>query len=136
MIDGISSTGKYIIAGGGNNLPYISPNSSNPMQGMVRVNNNYLEAYNGGGWQSLSSGYAQVGLTPAAEEAIDWVIKHREEMARIEALDTDHPAVKIAKENIARAKEAMKTAQEEVANAEKQLKATLILSKEYENSTS
>ena len=136
MIDGISSSGKYVIASGGSSLPYISPNSSNPMQGIVRVSNGYLEAFNGNSWQSLPSGYASIGLTSDAEKAIEWVIKHREEMARIEALDNYHPAVKIAKENITRAREQAKVAQLEVEKAEQQLKATVILSKEYENSTS
>ena len=94
---------------------------------MVRWNPNMncLEVNDGSIWKTLEMSYATVGLNAEAESLLDWAKAKMQEEQEIETLAKDHPAVRIAKENLNKVKE-------ELANAEKQLKATVILSKEYQ----
>ena len=129
MIKGLQGGIGVIVDSGNNSLQYVSQDTNNPLQGMVRVWGTELQVFNGGVWQNIASSYATVRLDSTTYELIEWAKKKREEERQIEALAADHPAVMIAKENLNKVKE-------DLANAEKQLKATVILSKEYEKSTS
>jgi protein subunit release factor A len=124
MIKGISSTGRYISVSGGNTSgPYISPGSAGA--GMVRWNPNMsqLEINDGNSWLSLSTSYASISLTDDAIRLLDWANKKMDEEEAMLSLPNDHPAIKIAKQNVNRAKQALK-------EAEEQLKITSILSEE------
>jgi hypothetical protein len=123
MIKGLSSTGKYIAVSGGQlSGPYISPGAVG--SGMVRWNSNTNEFQinDGNSWQNFPSAYPSVGLNSQAEEILDWASEKMREDLEFERLSQDNPAVKAALENLNKAKE--------------QLKATIILSKDYEKSTS
>ena len=123
MIKDVISSGPFIqISGGGSFTPYV--NMSNPSAGMVRWNGNSqnLEVYDGSTWQTISSSIASVGITPYASEAISWARRKMDEEANLKKLADDHPAIKIALDNLERAKQ--------------QLDATIILSKEHEETTS
>ena len=123
MIKSISALGQYIqVAGGSPSSTYISPGSAGA--GMVRYNPNIscLEVNDGNSWRQLDMGYASVGLSPVAEKILDWAMKKMQEEEEFKKLSQDHPAVKIAWENLNKAKE--------------QLEATIILSKDYEKTTS
>jgi hypothetical protein len=123
MIKGLSSTGKYIAVSGGQlSGPYISPGAVG--SGMVRWNSNTNEfqVNDGNSWQSFPSSYPSIGLNNQAEEILDWASQKMREDQELEKLSQDSPAVKAALENLNKAKE--------------QLKATIILSKDYEKSTS
>ena len=115
-----------VVSGGNNSLQYVNQNTSNPMQGMVRVWGTDLQVFDGSMWQNIQSSYATIDLTPEIQTLLDWARKKRAEEQEIEILATDHPAVRIAKENLNKVKA-------EIAQAEQQLKATVILSKDYEN---
>jgi hypothetical protein len=125
MIKGLQGSMGVVVDGGNTSLQYVSPDNNNPLQGMVRVWGTDLQVFSNGVWQNIASSYATVRLDATTYELIEWARKKREEERQIEALAADHPAVKIAKENLNKIKE-------NLANAEKQLKATVILSKEYE----
>ena len=119
MIKGISSLGKYIeVSGGSTSNPYISPGASGA--GMVRYNPNMnqLEVNDGNSWIRIDTGYASVGLSPEAEMLLDWAREKMREEQEMKTLAERHPAVAIALENLNKSQE--------------QLKATVILSKEYE----
>lgn len=122
MIKGISQGGRYINVVGGNpsNL-YISPGSQSA--GIMRYNTNMnnVEVYDGQVWKELSNGFASVALTTEAEALLDWACKKRDEEMKLEALARNHPAIKIALENLERAKQ--------------QLDATIILSKEHDTTS-
>ena len=123
MIKGITPGGRYITVSGGNPLnPYISPGSQSA--GMVRYNTsmNNIEVYDGQTWQEISNGYTSVSLNLEAEELLDWARKKRDEEMHLDLLAKDHPAIKIALDNLKKAK--------------MQLDATIILSKEYDKTTS
>jgi hypothetical protein len=122
MIKGISQSGRYLQVTGGSPMnPYISPGGQGA--GMVRYNTNmnYMEVYDGISWKEISS-YANIGLTPDAELLLDWARKKRDEEIELESLAKDHPAINIALDNLKKAKI--------------QLDATIILSKEHDQTTS
>jgi hypothetical protein len=123
MIKGINSTGRYTVVQGGTAMnPYIAPGGQSA--GMVRYNTNMniMEIYDGQSWKELSTSYASVGLTSEAESLLDWARNKMAEELQYKAIANEHPAVKIALENLERAKQ--------------QLDATIILSKEHDTSTS
>jgi hypothetical protein len=119
MIKGISPTGKYMyINGGVAGSAYISPGAVGA--GMMRWNPNMncIEVNDGNSWKTLDMGYASVGLSPEAESLLDWAKLKMQEEQEMKHLAQDHPAVKIALENLNKAQE--------------QLQATVILSKDYQ----
>jgi hypothetical protein len=104
------------VHGGYSSNPYV--NMNNPSAGMVRFDGTNFQVYDGSGWMTISGSVASVGMNPNAESAIDWAIRKMSEEAEVQKLAEDHPAVKIALENLNKAKQ--------------QLDATIILSKEHE----
>ena len=97
---------------------YISPGSVGA--GMLRWNPNMncIEVNDGSIWKTLDMGYATVGLSSEAESLLDWAKVKMQEEQEMKRLSETQPAVKIALENLNKAQE--------------QLKATIILSKEYQ----
>ena len=121
MIKGLTTTGKYIQVIGGASSTYVNGYSGAQGVGNVRFNttNQNLEIYDGSNWMTMNMGYPTIGLTSDAESLLDWARQKRDEELSLKALAEKHPAVKIALENLNK--------------AEQQLKATVILSKDYEN---
>ena len=122
MIRTVISSGSHIYAAGGSSLPYISPNPNNPIQGMLRVNGSDMEVFDGNSWMKLYLSDANIGLNNSANEAIDWAIKRMEQEKEWEELAATNHAVKIALDNLNKARE--------------QLDITAKLAREYEQSTS
>ena len=123
MIKDVISGSPFIqVTGGGGYTPYI--NMSNPSAGMTRWNGNTqsLEVYDGHAWMVISSSVSSVGLTGEAVAIMEWARKKMNEEAAIEKLASEHPAINIALDNLKKAKI--------------QLDATIILSKEHDQTTS
>lgn len=92
---------------------------------MVRYNgnNSSIEVYDGSSWITMSTNnYATVGLNSVAQSVINWAMQKMAEEKELEQLTKEHPAVKLAYENMKKAAE--------------QLKTTIILSKDESHSTS
>ena len=118
------------VNGGNTSLPYVNQNSSNPMQGMVRVWGTDLQVFDGTSWQVISTSYATVELDTETIMLLEWARKKKVEEELLITMPSDHPAVKAAKENLNKIKL-------EVRRLEEQLKITEILAKdEYETTTS
>lgn len=131
MIKGLQGGPGIIVDSGNTSLPYVSQDSNTPMQGMVRVWGTDLQVFNAGCWQHLASSYATVRLDPETERLLNYVRKQEQEEKELRALISGHhhPAVEAAQENLNKVLE-------DVERAKRQLKATVILSKEHEKSTS
>ena len=131
MIKGIQGGPGVIVDGGDTSLQYLTQDTTNPMQGMVRVWGTELQAFNNGVWQTIVTSYATVRLDPDTERLLNYVRKQQQEEVELRALISGHhhPAVKLAQENLNKVLD-------DLDRAKKQLKATVILSKEYEKSTS
>jgi len=123
MIKGIANSSKYLqVTGGSPMKTFVSPGSQS--SGMMRYNaSNYnIEVYDGSIWKELVSNYADISLTREAEVLLDWAKAKMAEEMEYQQLSEEHPAVQIALENLKKAKA--------------QLDATIILSKEHDETTS
>ncbi len=122
MINHISGNNHIVVTNGHSPGPYIDNYSNKSMVGMVRYTNGHLEAYDGNNWLTVSGHPVSIDLSGSANSAIAWAMNKMAEEADLARLSYDHPAVKAAYENMKRAAE--------------QLKATIILSKDEQKSTS
>ena len=122
MIKGLMGSRGIAVNGGDTSVPYVNQNVSNPIQGIIRVWGNDMQVFDGSNWMNITTSYATVGLDPVTQEAIDWVKQKMQDEKELHQLSKENPAVQIALDNLKRAQE--------------QLDVTIILSKEYEKSTS
>jgi len=123
MIKGLSGGVGIKITGGDTSVPYINMHTEIPMQGMIRVWGTNLQVFNGTSWVVMPSSYATATLDGYTLEVLDWARKKKMEEEILLSLPNDNPAVKIAIQNVNRAKK-------ELARAEEQLKITEILSQD------
>lgn len=93
MIGGITGGSGIVVEGGHSVMPYIPTNTSNPMQGMLRVNGTNLEVFNGSSWTMLGTSYSTVSLNGAAQSAINWAQQKMHEEENLKKLAAKHPAV-------------------------------------------
>ena len=103
MIKGLTGALGVTIAGGSTTMPYVPQNSSNPIQGMIRVNNQDLEVFTGSSLQIMSTSYASVGLDQDVLDVIQWARKQRDKQLDRERRIQNNPALKKAYEAIERA---------------------------------
>ena len=104
MIKGLMGEKHVIVTGGDTSVPFISANLSNPIQGMIRVNGNLMEVFNGTNWIVMNTSYATVGLSNAAQEAIDWAQYKMQQERDIELLKEQYPLLIGAIEEVEQAK--------------------------------
>ena len=123
MIKGLAGGVGVRVSGGDTALPYVSMNTEIPMQGVIRTWGTDMQVFDGASWKTIPSSYATVTLDEYTLELLDWARKKKMEEEVLLSLPNDNPAVKIARENINRAKK-------ELARAEEQLKITEILSQD------
>jgi hypothetical protein len=123
MIKGLTNGAGIKVSGGNTSVPYVNQHQDNPIQGMIRVWGTDLQVFNGTNWQHINSSYATVELDTDALDLLQWVRKKKIEEEVLISLPSDNPAVKIARQNVNRAKQ-------ELARAEEQLKITEILSQD------
>jgi hypothetical protein len=89
MIKGLQGITGVTVSGGNTALPYVGPNSNNPMTGMLRINGTEMEVFNGSSWQQLSTSYATVGLDQDILNLVQWARKKRDEELEFEQLAKD-----------------------------------------------
>lgn len=124
MIKNIVSNSRYVTVQGGTPAQvYINNYSGSMGVGDVRFNpaSQNLQVYDGNTWHDIQSSYPTVGLSAEAESLLDWAREKRAEEYALHEMIKNNEAVRIAYENLNKAKE--------------QLKTTVILAKEYENET-
>lgn len=124
MIKSITSGSKYVTVQGG--MPaqlYINSHNGAMKVGDVRFNTSIqsLQVFDGNTWHDLHGAYPTVGLSSEAESLLDWAREKRAEEYALHEMVKSNESVRIAYENLNKAKE--------------QLKTTVILAKEYENET-
>ena len=96
MIKGLMGTCGVTVSGGDTSLPYINPNASNPIQGMLRINNTNVEVFNGTSWQQVSTSYAMVTLDQDILDIIQWARTRRQLELNRATLIANNPALEIA----------------------------------------
>ena len=105
MIKGLTGTPGIVVSGGNTALPYIGPNSNNPMTGMIRINNTDLEVFNGNNWQMISSSYATVSLDQDTQDLLQWARAQRTMAMNRLTLAQNNPALMKALEAVKRAED-------------------------------
>ena len=99
MIKGIMGGASITVSGGSVSYPYVPMNSNNPIQGMVRVNGQDVQVFDGSSWITMGSGYANVELTPEVQSIIDWARKKKQEEERLDELCEKYPGLRKARNN-------------------------------------
>ena len=103
MIKGLTGTCGVTVSGGNTALPYIGPNTNNPMTGMIRINNTDMEVFNGTSWQQVSTSYATVSLDQDTQDIIQWARTQRTLEMNRATLIANNPALENAYNAILRA---------------------------------
>lgn len=111
MIKGLTGTYGVTVSGGNTALPYITPNTNNPVQGMIRVNSAELEVFNGTGWQQLPSSYATVTLDQDILDVLQWARKKRDEERLLNKMAQEHPTIKDLVDQVKEKQEQIKMVQ-------------------------
>jgi hypothetical protein len=105
MIKGISATVGLTVSGGNTALPYVGPNTSNPMTGMLRIHNTEIEVFNGSSWQLIPSSYATVSMDQEVLDVIQWARTQRTMAMNRLTLAQKNPALMKALEAVKRAED-------------------------------
>lgn len=105
MIKGLSGAPGLVVSGGNTALPYISPNSNNPMTGMLRIHNTDMEVFNGNNWQQISTSYASVSLDQETQDLLLWAKAQRTMAMNRLTLAQNNPALLKALEAVKRAED-------------------------------
>jgi hypothetical protein len=107
MIKSIAPIGRYFTVTGGNASTYVNGYSGAQGVGNMRynTNNQCIEVFDGTSWIMLNMDYASVGLNNEAESLLDWAKKKRDEELAWESLAKDNQAVKIALDNLEKARQ-------------------------------
>lgn len=124
MIKNLTSGSKYVTVQGGSPAQLYINNYNEAMgAGDVRFNTmiQSLQVFDGITWHDLQGAYPTVGLSSEAESLLDWAREKRAEEYAMHEMAKTNEAVRIAYENLNKAKA--------------QLKTTVILAKEYDNET-
>jgi len=109
MIANITANGSSLlwVSTGGSTMPYINMNA--PSSGMMRWNgnNNSIEVFDGSTnlWQPMYGKTADIQLSPQIQAVINWANLKMAEESEWEKLATTNDAVKIALENMKKAKQ-------------------------------
>jgi len=109
MIANITANGNTLlwVSTGGSTMPYINMNA--PSSGMMRWNgnNNSIEVFDGSTnlWQQMYGKTADIQLSPQIQAVISWAHLKMAEESEWEKLATTNDAVKIALENMKKAKQ-------------------------------
>lgn len=106
MITNIYSTNSFVTAHSTTGGTYINPGS--PSSGMLRYYNNQTQVYDGSSWLPLG-GTANVGLSPEAEEIMNWARKKMQEEKEARRMAEEYPAVADAIGAVREAEQQLKT---------------------------
>jgi len=104
MIKGLTG-GPGIVASGGMTYPYIPMNPNNPIQGMLRINGQDIQAFDGSSWVTVGASYANISLDTESLDLLQWARLERTKQRVLEERIEQSPALKKAYESILRAQE-------------------------------
>ena len=94
-----------IVSAGDVSTPYINNNSSNPMQGMLRLWGSDFQVFDGTAWIQLASSYATVSLDQDTQDLLLWARAQRTMAMNRLTLAQNNPALLKALEAVKRAED-------------------------------
>ena len=118
MIKGIAGGPGVVASGGSMNYPYIPQNSNNPIQGMLRLNGQDMQVFDGASWLTLSASYANVSLDQETQDLLMWAKAQRQMALNRMTIAQNNPALMKALEAIKRAEENFELLEKFVENDE------------------
>ena len=105
MIKGMMGNQGVKVSGGDISTPYINNNTSNPMQGMIRIWGTEMQVFDGTAWIQLASSYATVSLDQDTQSVIQWAKAQQQRAMRRMELAKDNPALMKALEKLKKAED-------------------------------
>jgi hypothetical protein len=105
MIKGIMGNQGVVVSGGDVSTPYINNNSSNPIQGMIRLWGTDFQVFDGTAWIQLASSYATVSLDQDTQDLLQWARTQRQLERNRATLIENNPALEKAYKAILRAEQ-------------------------------
>jgi hypothetical protein len=105
MIKGVMGGSGINIQGGHTSFPYIPMNNNNPIQGMLRVNGQDMQVFDGANWVTVGASYATVDLNGETQAILQWAREQRDKQEQREHRIKNNPALMKAYEAIQRAEE-------------------------------
>ena len=105
MIKGIMGNKGVTVSAGDVSTPYINNNSSNPMQGMIRLWGTDFQVFDGTAWIQLASSYATVSLDQDTQDLLLWARTQRQLERNRATLIENNPALEKAYKAILRAEQ-------------------------------
>ena len=93
MIKGLQGDSYIVVSGGDTAVPYVTQNTQNPMQGIIRINGNIMETFDGTRWMTMNTSYATVMLKPEYSIILDWAAKKMQEEKEMKVLAAQYPAI-------------------------------------------
>jgi hypothetical protein len=103
MIKGLTGGKGTVVSGGSHSYPYIPMNSNNPIQGMLRLNNQDMQVFDGASWLTVGASYASVDLDADTQSLLEWARTERSRQALRDERIRNNPALQKAYEAIQRA---------------------------------
>ena len=103
MLKGLMGGKGTVVSGGSYSYPYIPMNSNNPIQGMLRLNNQDMQVFDGASWLTVGASYASVDLDADTQSLLAWARNERDKQFIREERIRNNPALKKAYEAIQRA---------------------------------
>jgi len=103
MIKGIMGGPGLQVGGGTVSYPYVPMNSNNPIQGMLRLNGQDMQVFDGSSWITVGASYANVELDSETQALLDWARSKRQSDLDRAARIKQNPALQKAYEAIQRA---------------------------------
>ena len=105
MIKGIMGNKGVVVSGGDVSTPYINNNSSNPIQGMIRLWGTDFQVFDGTAWIQLASSYATVSLDQETKDLLQWARTQRQLEQNRATLIENNPALENAYKAVLRAEQ-------------------------------
>jgi hypothetical protein len=103
MIKGLMSGKGTVVNGSNYSYPYVPTNSNNPIQGMLRLNNQDMQVFDGGSWITVGASYASVDLDADTQSLLEWARTERSRQSLRDERIRNNPALQKAYEAIQRA---------------------------------
>ena len=103
MIKGVIGGSGINVQGGHTSFPYVPQNSSNPIQGMLRMNGQDIQVFDGSSWINVGSSFSTVELNGETQAILQWAREERDKQAKRQQLIKDNPALQKAMEAIEKA---------------------------------
>ena len=99
MIKGIMAGYGLTVSGGTTSYPYVPMNTNNPIQGMIRINGQDTQVFDGSTWQTMYGSIANVEFTGEVQSILDWARRKKAEEEQLDELCKKYPGLGKARDN-------------------------------------